>query len=61
MVVQLTIGSTTMLLNGAPITMDTAPEITSGRTCLPVAWVAKALGANIQWDATTQTVTITAE
>jgi hypothetical protein len=61
MVVQLTIGSTTMLLNGASITMDTAPEINSGRTCLPVAWVAKALGANITWDATAQTVTITAE
>lgn len=60
-VLQLTIGSTMMLLNGAQITMDTAPEITNGRTCLPVAWVAKALGANIQWDATSQTVTITAE
>jgi hypothetical protein len=60
-VVQLTIGSTGMLLNGASVTMDTAPEIESGRTCLPVAWVAKALGASITWDATAQTVTITAE
>jgi hypothetical protein len=58
-VVQLIIGSTTMLLNGASITMDTAPEITSGRTCLPVAWVAQALGANTTWDATAQTVTVT--
>jgi hypothetical protein len=61
LVVQLTIGSTTMLLNGASITMDTTPEITGGRTCLPVAWVAKALGANITWDAASQTVTIAAE
>jgi hypothetical protein len=59
MVVQLTIGSTTMLLNGASITMDTAPEITSGRTCLPVAWVGQALGASLVWDATAQTVTVT--
>jgi hypothetical protein len=59
LVAQLTIGSTTMLLNGATITMDTAPEITSGRTCLPVAWVAEALNAQIAWDATAQTVTIT--
>jgi hypothetical protein len=58
-VVQMTIGSTTMVLNGATITMDTAPEITSGRTCLPVAWVAEALNANIVWDATAQTVTVT--
>jgi hypothetical protein len=56
--VQLTIGSTTMLVNGAVITMDVAPEINSGRTCLPAAWVAKALGANIAWDPTNQTVTI---
>jgi hypothetical protein len=59
MVVQLTIGSTTMLLNGATITMDTAPEITSSRTCLPVAWVAQALGASVQWNATAQTATVT--
>ena len=59
MVVQLTIGSTTMLLNGAAITMDTAPVIISGRTCLPVAWVAQALNASVVWDATAQTVTIT--
>jgi hypothetical protein len=59
LVAQFTIGSTTMLLNGAAITMDTAPEITSGRTCLPIAWVAEALNASIKWDATAQTVTIT--
>jgi hypothetical protein len=58
LVAQLTVGSTTMLLNGASITMDTAPEITSGRTCLPVAWVAEALNAKTTWDATAQTVTI---
>lgn len=58
-VVQMTIGSTTMVLNGATITMDTAPEITSGRTCLPIAWVAEALNANIVWNATAQTVTVT--
>ena len=53
--VQLTIGSTTMLVNGTAITMDVAPEINSGRTCLPAAWVAKALNANIVWDPTNQT------
>ena len=55
----LTIGSMTMSVGGATITMDTAPEITNGRTCLPVAWVAMALNANSQWDATAQTVTVT--
>jgi hypothetical protein len=57
--VQVAIGSTTMLVNGEAVTMDVAPEISNGRTCLPVAWVAKALGANITWNATSQTVTVT--
>ncbi len=59
-VVQVKIGSTTMLVNGAAITMDTAPEITAaGRTCLPIRFVAEAFGANVAWDAATQTATIT--
>ena len=59
-VVQVKIGSTTMLVNGAVITMDTAPEITAaGRTCLPIRFVAEAFGAVVGWDAATQTVTIT--
>lgn len=59
-VVQLKIGSTTMLVNGAAITMDTAPEITAaGRTCLPIRFVAEAFGAVVDWDAATQTTTIT--
>jgi hypothetical protein len=57
-VLQLTVGSDTMLLNGAAITMDAAPEITDGRACLPVSWVAQALGAKVAWDATAQTATI---
>lgn len=59
-VVQLKIGSTTLLVNGAAITMDTAPEITAaGRTCLPIRFVAEAFGAVVDWDAATQTTTIT--
>jgi hypothetical protein len=38
--------------------MDVAPQITDGRTCLPVAWVAEALGAQIAWNATAQTATV---
>jgi hypothetical protein len=59
LVAQFTIGSTTMLLNGASITMDTAPVIADGRACLPVAWVAEALGAQINWNATSQMATVT--
>jgi len=59
-VVQVTIGSKFMLINGATITMDVAPEIIPpGRTMLPIRWIAQAFGAQVDWDATAQTVTIT--
>ena len=59
-VVQMTIGSKTMLINGAAITMDTAPEIVSpGRTMLPIRFVAQALGATVNWDPATNTATFT--
>ncbi len=58
-VVQLTIGSKVILVNGAAITMDVAPEIGPGdRTMLPAAFVAQAFGKTATWDATAQTVTI---
>lgn len=57
-VVQMTIGSNVLLLNGATITMDAAPEIVAGRTMLPIRFLAQALGADIQWNPETQEVTI---
>lgn len=56
--VQLTIGSNILMVNGMPITMDVAPEITSDRTCLPIRFVAQVFGATVGWDEATQTVTI---
>ena len=57
-VVQVAVGSKNMVINGATIAMDAAPEITNGRTMLPFRWIAWAFGANVEWDAATQTVTI---
>jgi len=58
-VVKLTVGSTTMLINGVPFVMDVAPEnVDPGRVMLPVRWVAQALGCDVQWDEATQSVTI---
>lgn len=57
-VVQLKIGSPNMLINGASVTMDVAPEITSDRTMLPLRFIAQAFGADVGWDAATQTATI---
>ena len=58
-IAQMTIGSNVLVVNGVQLTMDAVPEIQSGRTMLPVRWMAQALGASIEWDAETQQVTVT--
>jgi len=57
-VIVLTIGSTTMTVNGEAKTMDVAPEITNGRTMLPARYVAEGLGYVVGWDASTGTVLV---
>ena len=57
-VVQLTIGSDQMVINGIAITMDVKAVVKSGRTMLPVRWVSQALGCKVDYDANTQTVTV---
>lgn len=58
-----TIGSTTYTVDGKEYTLDVAPfvEAATGRTYLPVRYVANAVGVsgqNILWDQATQTATI---
>lgn len=57
--VHLVIGSTQASVNGQGITMDVAPFTVAGRTEVPLRFVAQALGANVNWDANTETVAIT--
>lgn len=57
-IAQVTIGSQNMLVNGVSISMDVAPEITDGRTMLPIRWLGQALGATIDWDPDTRQVTV---
>jgi len=57
-VIQVQIKSKIMLINGAKVTMDVAPEIKDGRTMLPFRWIAQALGASVEWDEATKTVTM---
>lgn len=42
-----------------PVKFDTPPVIKSGRTLIPVRGVAASLGADVAWNAATNTVTIT--
>lgn len=60
---RLTIGRSTALVNGNSVPIDDAnpkvvPLIMAGRTMLPLRFVAENLGADVQWDGTTQTITV---
>lgn len=57
--VHLVIGSTSATVNGQPLTMDVAPFTVAGRTEVPLRFVAQALGANVNWNASNETVAIT--
>jgi len=57
-VVELTIGSTTITVNGEAQTIDVAPEITKDRTMLPARYVAEGLGYAVGWDPGSRTVLI---
>ncbi len=47
---ELTVGSAQAQLNGSPITLQTAPELSEGHTMVPLRLVAETLGAEIAWD-----------
>lgn len=49
-VVQLTLGSNIMRINGVDVRMDVTVEAQNNRTFLPAAWVAQAFGAKAVWD-----------
>ena len=62
--ITLQIGNPVMKVNGADTNIDdngTAPIIVNDRTMLPLRAVLEALGAQVEWDAQTSTVTITAK
>ncbi|MCL2588496.1 MAG: stalk domain-containing protein [Oscillospiraceae bacterium] len=50
-----------VVLDGTPLTFDVAPQIVQGRTMVPVRGIFEALGAEVEWDSATRTVTATAE
>lgn len=57
--IKLYIGSKKYYVNGVQKEMDVAPIIYENRTLLPIRYVAEALGAKVDWNATEQKVTIT--
>lgn len=64
--VSLQIGSSIAIVDGVRRPIDSAdalvvPVILSGRTLLPVRFVAESLGCTVGWDSTTKQITITYE
>jgi uncharacterized repeat protein (TIGR02543 family) len=57
-IIQLTIGSRTMYVDGSPVILEAAPIILNSRTLLPIRAIVEAVGGTIAWDASTQKVTI---
>lgn len=56
----LTIGSPEVLVNNAPVVLDCPAELQPpGRAFVPLRFVSEALGARVDWDAATETITIT--
>jgi len=44
--------------NGTKINFDVQPKIKNGRTLVPIRFISETLGANINWDGKTNTITI---
>jgi hypothetical protein len=57
--VSLTIGSLQATVGGHEETLDVAPFLVGERTLVPLRFVASALGATVNWNDSTSTVTIT--
>ena len=55
----LQIGNRNAVVNGEQVQMDVPATIMNGRTILPVRFVSEHLGADVQWEELTKTVTIT--
>jgi len=56
--IEMTIGSVKALVDAAEIGLDAPAVLYSGRTLVPLRFVAEALGCEVAWDATTRTATV---
>jgi hypothetical protein len=58
-VLALTIGTDVVTVNDKATVIDAAPEIVGGRTCVPIRFISESFGAIVEWQASTQGITIT--
>ena len=57
--ITIKLGSSAANVNGKAVTMQTAPVTIQGRTFVPLRFIAEALGAHVEWEATEQKITLT--
>lgn len=58
-VLQMTLGSTSAIVNGAEKTMPKAPEVINNQIYVPLRFVYESFGAVVDWEGQTKTVAIT--
>ncbi len=56
--IQLHIGSTSATVNGQTTSLDVAPFLVGARTLVPLRFISESLGANVNWDGNSHTVTV---
>jgi len=52
-------GGVSVLFNGSPMSFEVPPQIINARTMVPLRAIFEAMGASIEWEGSTQTVTAT--
>lgn len=58
-VLVLTVGSDVVTVDGKSTTIDAPPEIVSSRTFVPIRFIAETFGADVEWFASYQGISIT--
>lgn len=60
-IILLTIGSDMAVINGNEVQVKPPPQIVSGKTMVPLRFIAEAFGAQVEYEASSKTITITLE
>jgi len=56
--INLVIGNNNAVINGKKVSLDVPPSIKNNRTMVPLRFISEHLGAQVDWDEATQTITV---
>jgi hypothetical protein len=57
--ITIQVGSTVAVVDSNIVKLDAPPKIINGRTLVPIRFISETFGADVVWDGTTKTITIT--